>query len=52
MRRTGLHCEGTLRHEEAPMSEPITWRKDVDAALADAARDHRPVLIDFTAAPT
>lgn len=29
----------------------INWREDVDAALADAKRDGRPVLIDFSAAP-
>jgi hypothetical protein len=29
----------------------IDWREDVDAALAEAASTHRPVLLDFTAAP-
>lgn len=29
----------------------IDWRKDVDAALAGAEREGRPVLLDFTAAP-
>jgi hypothetical protein len=29
----------------------INWRDDVDAALADAKRDARPLLLDFTAAP-
>ena len=29
----------------------IDWRKDVDAALEEAKREHRPVLLDFTAAP-
>lgn len=29
----------------------IQWREDVDAALEDAAREQRPVLLDFTAAP-
>jgi hypothetical protein len=29
----------------------INWRDDVDAALADAKRDSRPVLLDFSAAP-
>jgi hypothetical protein len=33
------------------MTDTIEWRSDVDAALADAQREHRPVLIDFTAAP-
>ena len=38
---------------EAEMgNEPgIQWRQDVDGALADAKRENRPVLIDFTAAP-
>jgi uncharacterized protein YyaL (SSP411 family) len=31
--------------------ETINWREDVDAALADAKREGRPVLIDFSAAP-
>ena len=29
----------------------IDWRKDVDAALDEAKREHRPLLLDFTAAP-
>jgi hypothetical protein len=29
----------------------IAWREDVDAALAEAARSERPLLLDFTAAP-
>ena len=29
----------------------INWRDDVDAALADAKRENRPLLIDFSAAP-
>lgn len=29
----------------------IQWRDDPDAALADAKRDNRPLLLDFTAAP-
>lgn len=29
----------------------INWRDDVDAALADAKRDTRPLLLDFSAAP-
>lgn len=32
-------------------SMTINWRDDVDAALADAKRDGRPVLLDFSAAP-
>ena len=30
---------------------PITFDHDVDAALAEAARRRKPVLLDFTAAP-
>jgi hypothetical protein len=30
----------------------IEWRRDADAALAEAKRAHMPVLIDFSAAPT
>jgi hypothetical protein len=29
----------------------INWRDDVDAALADAKREARPLLLDFSAAP-
>lgn len=29
----------------------IEWRRDVDAALGEAAEGHRPVLLDFSAAP-
>ncbi|MFN2387832.1 MAG: hypothetical protein ABR576_16375 [Thermoanaerobaculia bacterium] len=29
----------------------IEWGKDVDAALRDAARSKRPLLLDFSAAP-
>jgi len=29
----------------------IQWQHDVDAALAQASSAHRPVLLDFTAAP-
>lgn len=31
---------------------PIEWRHDPDAALEDAAASERPVLLDFSAAPT
>jgi thiamine pyrophosphate-dependent acetolactate synthase large subunit-like protein len=29
----------------------VEWKKDVDAALAEAKASKRPVLIDFSAAP-
>jgi uncharacterized protein YyaL (SSP411 family) len=29
----------------------IEWQKDVDAALSQAARENKPILLDFTAAP-
>jgi thioredoxin-related protein len=32
-------------------SSTITWGRDVDVALEQAKREHRPILIDFTAAP-
>lgn len=35
----------------ATTAHEIRWQKDVDAAIADAQRTHRPVLLDFTAAP-
>lgn len=32
-------------------SDNINWQKDVDGALAQAARENKPLLLDFTAAP-
>lgn len=29
----------------------IQWRRDVDPALADAKRERKPLLLDFSAAP-
>jgi len=29
----------------------VNWKKDVDAALADAKAQNKPLLIDFSAAP-
>lgn len=29
----------------------IEWRKDADAALAEAKQQRKPVLADFSAAP-
>jgi len=29
----------------------IAWKKNVDAALAEDRAAHRPVLLDFSAAP-
>jgi len=29
----------------------IEWKKDVDAALAEARTSGKPLLLDFTAAP-
>lgn len=29
----------------------VNWIKDVDAALAEAKAQHKPLLIDFSAAP-
>jgi hypothetical protein len=29
----------------------MEWKKDADAALAEARSGDRPVLLDFTAAP-
>jgi hypothetical protein len=29
----------------------VNWKKDVDAALAEAKAQNRPLLIDFSAAP-
>jgi hypothetical protein len=29
----------------------IQWRHDIDEVLADAPRQNKPVLLDFSAAP-
>ena len=29
----------------------VNWNKDIDAALNRAKTDHKPVLVDFSAAP-
>jgi uncharacterized protein YyaL (SSP411 family) len=29
----------------------VEWTKDVDGALARAKSEHKPVLLDFSAAP-
>lgn len=29
----------------------VNWKKDVDAALNQARNEHKPVLVDFSAAP-
>lgn len=29
----------------------IDWRRDADTAMAEATEQHRPVLLDFSAAP-
>ena len=32
-----------------PAASPIPWRTDLDAALAEARRDEKPVIVDFYA---
>ena len=34
-----------------PDTTGVAWQKDVDAALERAKREHKPVLLDFSAAP-
>ena len=29
----------------------VNWNKDIDAALSQARSEHKPVLVDFSAAP-
>jgi hypothetical protein len=29
----------------------VQWNKDADAAIAEAKKDNKPLLIDFSAAP-
>jgi hypothetical protein len=37
--------------QTAMPQDTIDWQKDVDAAIAQAKRDNKPLLLDFTAAP-
>lgn len=30
---------------------PVQWRNDIEEALAEAASDQKPLLLDFSAAP-
>jgi hypothetical protein len=41
------------QHDEeySMTNSSIEWGRDIDAALEQAKREHRPILIDFTAAP-
>lgn len=32
-------------------TDNIAWQKDVDAAIGEAKRAQKPLLLDFTAAP-
>jgi len=42
----------SLNPAEVSMSQDnIDWQRDVDAALAEAKRTNKPLLLDFTAAP-
>ncbi len=53
MRRplTGRSQEITGTGEEEGTMAEIHWLRDVDAALEQAKREGKPVLVDFTAAP-
>jgi hypothetical protein len=35
----------------ATAAHEISWKHEFDPALAEASRQGRPVLVDFTAAP-
>jgi hypothetical protein len=39
------------RLEDFMAEDNIAWQKDVDAALEQASDAHKPILLDFTAAP-
>jgi hypothetical protein len=34
-----------------PSTTAVAWQKDVDAALNQAKQEHKPTLLDFSAAP-
>lgn len=45
------HYTRTGATMSATQSPQIDWSRDVDATLAHAKQEHKPVLLDFTAAP-
>jgi hypothetical protein len=39
------------RRETKEADMEINWQRDIDAALEEANQAHRPLLLDFSAAP-
>ena len=38
---------GCTQAKREPVSASIAWHQAYDAALADAAKNHRPILLNF-----
>jgi uncharacterized protein YyaL (SSP411 family) len=51
MERTMRPHGASLQHGGFMTPDNIDWQRDVDAALAEAKRSNKPLLLDFTAAP-
>ena len=49
---TASRCSLSCEEEQMPETMTVQWQHDADAALDEARRSNRPVLVDFTAAPT
>ncbi len=45
-----LEPQATLLKPEADMG--VTWSRDIDRSLAEAKEQNRPILLDFSAAPS
>jgi hypothetical protein len=53
MPRLRLALDAAIGEKEGSMkaTDTIQWKKDADAALAEARSTGKPVLLDFSAAP-
>lgn len=43
----GIGAAGCQKHETAAQAKSIAWFTSYDAALADAGKSGRPILLDF-----
>jgi hypothetical protein len=42
---------GCGKFDSGEQKMAVSWNKDIDAALSQAKTQHKPVLVDFSAAP-
>jgi hypothetical protein len=48
--RQRIQCEVVETHDQEE-SMAVSWNKDIDSALGQARAQHKPALVDFSAAP-